>query len=70
MLSDLLTIIDLEKKLNHTEAHVGGFDLVYMNGPIKHDASSEVTSYLGCKNHHGTSLKKLEKWYGKLSKPS
>jgi len=66
VLSDLLTIIDCEKNLTGTEAHVGGFDLVYQNGPIKHEGASEITSYLGAQNHHGVPLKKLEKWYGKL----
>ena len=66
VLSDLLTIIDMEKQLTGTEAHVGGFDLVYQNGPIKHESASEITSYLGAQNHHGVPLKKLEKWYGKL----
>ena len=40
VMADLLTIIDVEKKLNGTEAHIGGFDLVYSNGPIKHEAAS------------------------------
>ena len=66
VLSDLLTIVDVEGKMTGTEAHVGGVDLVYMNGPIRHEAASEITTYLGAQNHHGVSLKKLEKWYGKL----
>lgn len=66
VLSDLLTIIDIEKKLTGTEAHIGSFDLVYMNGPIKVDPASELTTYLGAQNHHGMSIKKLEKLYGKL----
>jgi tubulin polyglutamylase TTLL9 len=34
-----------EKKLR---AKVGGFDLVYNDGPVKHEKASYYSSYLGC----------------------
>ena len=33
-------------------------------------AASEITTYLGAQNHHGVSIRKLEKLYGKLSTSS
>ena len=34
-----------EKKLR---SKVGGFDLVYNDGPVKHEKASYYSSYLGC----------------------
>lgn len=64
LLDDLLTIIDMEKNLTGKEEHVGGYDLVYQGGPIKGPASQEITSFLGCQNHHGVPMRKLQRWHG------
>lgn len=53
MLNDAFDILDLEKKNKDKSAirqKVGGFDLVYNDGPVRHEKSSEYTSFLGC--HH------------------
>merc|ERR1719446_1961518 len=64
LLDDLLNIIDIEKNLTGKEQHVGGYDLVYQGAPIKGPASQEITSFLGCENNHGQSMRKLQRLYG------
>ena len=64
VLDDLLSIVDLEKNLTGKEEHVGSFDLVYQGSPVKGPASQEITSFLGCANDHGTSMRKLQRLYG------
>mmetsp|Transcript_9993 Transcript_9993/g.18181 ORF Transcript_9993/g.18181 Transcript_9993/m.18181 type:complete len:442 (-) Transcript_9993:47-1372(-) len=49
MLEDMLSIIDLEHRLNGDEDQVGGFDLIYNEGYVKFDRNCMFTSYLGCK---------------------
>ncbi|KAJ3399242.1 putative tubulin polyglutamylase ttll9 [Chytriomyces hyalinus] len=54
MLNDAFDVLDLEKR--HTTADkkprnkVGGFDLVYNDGPVKQERTIHYSSYLGC--HH------------------
>jgi tubulin polyglutamylase TTLL9 len=50
MLQDMIDILDLEKKLTGSETQVGGFDLVYQNGPIRKDRPTAVPTFLGCHN--------------------
>jgi len=64
VLDDLLTIVDMEKNLTGKEEHVGSFDLVYKGTPVKGPPSQEITSYLGCENHHGLSMRTLHRMYG------
>merc|ERR1719324_485246 len=64
VLDDLLTITDLEKNLTGKENHIGGFDLIYNGAAVKGPASQEITSYLGCENLHGVSMRKLQRMYG------
>lgn len=64
VLDDLMTIIDMEKNLTGKEEHVGGFDLVYNGAPVKGPACQEITSFLGCENTHGSSMRKLQRLYG------
>ncbi|KAI8906783.1 tubulin-tyrosine ligase family-domain-containing protein [Gorgonomyces haynaldii] len=48
MLNDAFDVIDLEKKhQGKLRTRVGGFDLVYNDGPVKHEKSSTYSSYLG-----------------------
>lgn len=52
MLNDCFDVVDMEKKFSKGEkklrAKVGGFDLVYNDGPVKHEKASYYSSYLGC----------------------
>jgi tubulin polyglutamylase TTLL9 len=59
MLNDAFNVIDLEKRQvlliifygrsdkSKVRTRVGGFDLVYNDGPVKHERSSSYSSYLG-----------------------
>jgi len=61
MLDDMLSIIDLEGRLNGNEDQVGGFDLIYSNGYVKFDRNCLFTSYLGCATNRSRQLAKLFK---------
>jgi tubulin polyglutamylase TTLL9 len=57
MLNDCFDVIDLERKYKlikrrftgekKLRSKIGGFDLVYNDGPVKHERSSKYSSYLG-----------------------
>jgi len=64
VLDDMMTILDVEDNLTGKEEHVGGFDLVYNGAPVKGPASQEITSYLGCENMQGVSMRKLQRLHG------
>jgi tubulin polyglutamylase TTLL9 len=61
LLDDVLTIVDVEKVLHRVEEQVGGFDLIYKNGPVIPPPSSTFTSFLGCQNNRKRQLKRLSK---------
>mmetsp|Transcript_36756 Transcript_36756/g.58921 ORF Transcript_36756/g.58921 Transcript_36756/m.58921 type:complete len:435 (-) Transcript_36756:68-1372(-) len=65
MLDDMLSIIDLEKRLNGNEDQVGSFDLIYSEGYVKFDRNCEYTSYLGCTTNRTRQLGKLFRSRGK-----
>ncbi|KAI9103831.1 tubulin-tyrosine ligase family-domain-containing protein [Phlyctochytrium arcticum] len=50
MLSDCFDVVDLEKRHANKpiRPRVGGFDLVYNDGPVRHERTSQYASYLGC----------------------
>ncbi|KAI8915116.1 tubulin-tyrosine ligase family-domain-containing protein [Entophlyctis helioformis] len=54
MLNDCFDVVDLERRQGRFEkdkrprTRVGGFDLVYNDGPVKHERTSNYSSYLGC----------------------
>nr|KAJ3422312.1 putative tubulin polyglutamylase ttll9 [Polyrhizophydium stewartii] len=53
MLNDCFDVVDLERRYEKDKrlrTRVGGFDLVYNDGPVKHERTSNYSSYLGC--HH------------------
>ncbi|KAJ8326449.1 hypothetical protein BDV3_005970 [Batrachochytrium dendrobatidis] len=53
MLNDCFNVVDLEKRFDKDKklrTRVGGFDLVYNDGPVKHERASNYSSYIGC--HH------------------
>ncbi|DBA01932.1 TPA: LOW QUALITY PROTEIN: hypothetical protein N0F65_006665 [Lagenidium giganteum] len=43
-----LDIVDIEQKRRGKERHVGGFDLIWHNGPVSDAAPDGYSSYLGC----------------------
>lgn len=56
LLDDMMTILDLEKRLKGTEKNVGGFDLMCKGKP---KFSGQTPCYLGAYNDRERSLKKL-----------
>jgi tubulin polyglutamylase TTLL9 len=48
LLNDTLNIVDVEGRRMSDETRVGGFDLVWQNGPV---SATEQQSFLGCWNH-------------------
>lgn len=61
MVEDMLTIVDMDKKLTGNEDQVGGFDLIYRAGFVKFDFNCTFTTYLGCNNNRVKQLRKLHK---------
>eukprot|EP01029_Cantina_marsupialis_P007224 TRINITY_DN1799_c0_g2_i1.p1 TRINITY_DN1799_c0_g2~~TRINITY_DN1799_c0_g2_i1.p1 ORF type:complete len:414 (+),score=111.55 TRINITY_DN1799_c0_g2_i1:66-1307(+) len=47
VLEDLIAVVDVEGLRDGSEKQVGGFDLVWDNGPIKDDRCSYCSSFLG-----------------------
>jgi tubulin polyglutamylase TTLL9 len=50
LLDDMLSVIDMEHKLTGNEERIGGFDLVYRNGPITSSTARQFATFLGCYN--------------------
>ncbi|KAG4092404.1 TTL-domain-containing protein [Neocallimastix lanati (nom. inval.)] len=51
VINDMFDVIDIEKNIPAEKKplpKVGGFDLVYHDGPIQHERASKYKSYLGC----------------------
>ena len=66
LLDDLYTVIDVENKLGgNVEECVGGYDLIYNNGPVKTDKQSCYSTRLGCFDDRVRQLKKLHKAHAK-----
>jgi tubulin polyglutamylase TTLL9 len=61
LLDDVLTIVDVERVVNNIEEQVGGFDLIYKNGPVRLPSSSTYTTLLGCYNNRISQLKRMGK---------
>jgi len=59
MLDDALSIIDMERLLTGTETQVGGFDLIFKDGPVLIDHNSTSFTLLGCINNRVPQLKIL-----------
>lgn len=64
LLEDMLNVIDIEKRLQGNETRVGGFDLIWKNGPIgvtlNDPAVTSVQSYLGCANEFEIPMSKIK----------
>ncbi len=70
LLEDMLHIIDMEGRLTGTEKRVGGFDLIWNDGPVSSDELAlkcgqpltySTNSFLGCVNDRVEQLKDLFK---------
>ena len=70
LLEDMLHIIDMEGKMSGTEKRVGGFDLLWNDGPVASDElgvhcgqplGCSSNSFLGCHNDREEQLKQLFK---------
>jgi len=63
LLDDTLTIVDMENRLTGREKRIGGFDLIWNEGPVWIDDCStdqpKLNSFLGCLNDRDEQLKKL-----------
>ncbi|KPI84729.1 putative tubulin tyrosine ligase protein [Leptomonas seymouri] len=63
MLNDMLDVIDMEGRRSGDEERIGGFDLIWFNGPAgvsKNDNSKVMaSSYLGCMNEHEIPMSQL-----------
>lgn len=70
LLEDMLHIVDMEGRLSGTEKRVGGFDLLWNDGPVSSDELAlhcgqpltySTNSFLGCYNDREEQLKHLFK---------
>jgi len=61
LLDDTFTIVDMEKVLSGNEVQVGGYDLIYKNGPIIMASNSTLQTLLGCHNNRINQSKQLAK---------
>lgn len=64
LLEDMLNILDLEKRRVGNEERVGGFDLIWNNGPVgltlaESPANGGMTTYLGCNNELAIPMSKI-----------
>ncbi|KPA78492.1 putative tubulin tyrosine ligase protein [Leptomonas pyrrhocoris] len=63
MLNDMLDVIDLENRRSGDEERIGGFDLIWSNGPAgvsKSDSSKAMmASYLGCVSENEIPISQL-----------
>ncbi len=60
LLNDMLSVVDLERKLRPFEPQIGGFDLVWNNGPVKaNPLMAHYGSFLGCINDRAENRKAL-----------
>ncbi|XP_064610571.1 probable tubulin polyglutamylase TTLL9 [Liolophura sinensis] len=80
LLTDVINILDLENRLTGREKHVGGFDLLWDDGPVlAEEASLQIdggtstvesvaNSFLGCKNERRKQLREMYKLVEMLKK--
>ncbi|XP_051788797.1 probable tubulin polyglutamylase TTLL9 [Erpetoichthys calabaricus] len=62
LLEDTLHVVDMEGRLSGKEKQVGGFDLMWNDGPVYTDDSDYRTNtHLGCMNDRNKQLKQLFK---------
>lgn len=61
LIDDTFEVVDIEGRLSGREVQVGGFDLVWQNGPVRGDRPSSCSSFLGCYNDRVKNLKQLRR---------
>lgn len=68
MLTDVLNVLDLENRLTGKEKRIGGFDLLWDDGPVLANEGNMLTngnspalmnSFLGCKNDRTKHLRQM-----------
>ena len=59
LLEDVMDVIDLEGRRQGDEERVGGFDLIYLNGPVQVDRQGNYVCYLGCHNNRVRNRRKM-----------
>ncbi|KAJ1480239.1 tubulin-tyrosine ligase family-domain-containing protein [Baffinella frigidus] len=59
MLEDMTDIVDMEKKMTGREDQVGGFDLIFNNGPVRKERPMGTQTLLGCYNNRVRNKQKL-----------
>ena len=68
LLDDMLNVIDMEGRLTGKEKRIGGFDLIYNDGPVYYDEAGvesfnlntlRLNSFLGCANDRVVQLRHL-----------
>lgn len=77
LVSDYLSVIDLEGRRDLDAIAVGGFDMVWRNGPIgialNDPAATPFQSFIGCGNEHAVPVTKLpvpqKVWAGDGERP-
>ena len=64
LLEDFFNVLDMEKKLTGNEIRIGGFDLIWKNGPIgvtlNDPTTTTISSYLGCMNEFEIPMHKIK----------
>jgi len=70
LLDDVLTIVDVERVMDFQEEQIGGFDLIWKNGPVRLPDNSTYSTLLGCHNNRRSQLKRLAKAAANRLKPS
>jgi hypothetical protein len=76
LIDDTVSVLDLEGRLTGTEKRIGGYDLIWKNGPIYAnpcdsgyavgvDGGPKLNSFLGCRNDRVQQLRELYKacWF-------
>lgn len=59
LLEDVMDVIDHEGRRQGDEERVGGFDLIYLNGPVQVDRQGNYVCYLGCHNNRVRNRRKM-----------
>ena len=61
LFEDMLNVLDFERKNTGTEERVGGFDLIWKNGPVGLTKGDKyLSSYLGCINEKAIPFSKMK----------
>ena len=61
MLDDMVSVLNIEKDIGPLEEQVGGFDLIWNNGPVRNERTGAVNSFLGTFNDREANLKRIRK---------